>query len=65
MAQSSGTVCRSTQVDTVKRYDRADGGTIELTPVSSSDEHETIRIVPDTDDFEIIGTVVGAIIGTR
>ena len=50
---------------TIKRYHRVDDDTIELEPVSSNDEHETMRIGPATADFEIVGTVVGAIIGTR
>ena len=49
---------------TVKRYQRTRANRVELQPVSSDAENETIRIGPDTEDVEIIGIVVGAIIGT-
>ena len=50
---------------TLKRYERTDANTIELQPVSSNPEHEPITIGPTTDDAEIVGIVVGAIVGTR
>ena len=50
---------------TLKRYERIDANTIELQPVSSNPEHEAITIGPTTDDAEIVGIVVGAIVGTR
>ena len=50
---------------TLKRYQRIDADTVELQPVSSNPEHEAIRIGPTTDDAEIVGIVVGAIVGTR
>ena len=49
---------------TLKRYHRRKEGDIELQPESSNPEHEAIRIDPYTSDFEIVGIVVGAIIGT-
>lgn len=49
---------------TMKRYHHATDH-IELQPESTNREHETITIDLDTHDFEIIGVVVGAIIGTR
>lgn len=49
---------------TLKRYHRAGQECIELQPESTNPEHETIRINPTTEDFEIVGVVVGAIIGT-
>ena len=41
----------------------ADDGNVTLMPLSNSDEHVTIRVGPGAEDFKIIGTVVGAIIG--
>jgi hypothetical protein len=39
--------------------------TVELQPVSTNAEHEAIEIGPTTADVEIVGVVVGAIVGTR
>ena len=50
---------------TLKRYERIDANTIELQPVSSNPVHEAITIGPTTDETEIVGIVVGAIVGTR
>ena len=50
---------------TLKRYQRVDSRTVELQPVSSNPDHEPIRIGPTTDDAEIVGIVVGAIVGYR
>ena len=49
----------------VKRFCRTESGTIELQPDSHNPEHEAIRIDANTVDFEVIGSVVGAIVGTR
>lgn len=49
----------------VKRFRRTGPETIELQPESHNPEHKPIRITPDTVDFEIVGTVVGAIVGTK
>ena len=49
----------------LKRLQRIDADTVELQPVSTSPEHEAIVIEPTTVDTEIIGIVVGAIIGAR
>ena len=50
---------------TLKRfYRRNEYSDIELQPVSTNDEHDTIS-VDEQSDFEISGIVVGAIIGTR
>ena len=38
---------------------------IELEPESMNPEHEAIRIDPTTEDFEIVGVMVPAIVGTR
>lgn len=50
---------------TLKRYHRAGENVVELQPQSDNLEHETIRIGPESADTEIVGVVVGAIIGTR
>ena len=49
----------------VKRFVRPDEHTIELQSESHNPEHQTIRITKETDGFEVVGTVVGAIVGTR
>ena len=50
---------------TLKRYKRIETDLVELQPVSTNPEHEPIRIGPTTEDAEIVGIVVGAIVGTR
>ena len=50
---------------TLKRFARTDAEHIELQPVSTNPEHKPIRIGPTTEDAEIVGIVVGAIVGTR
>ena len=58
-------VARIGEEITLKRYYRQNGyGSIELQPVSSNAEHNTIPVDGQT-DFEISGVVVGAIVGTR
>ena len=49
----------------VKRFCRKGPDTIELQPESHNPEHKAIRISPATVGFEVVGTVVGAIVGTR
>ena len=49
----------------VKRFFRPDENRIELRPESHNPEHRPILIDPQTVDFEVVGTVVGAIVGTR
>ena len=49
----------------VKRFCRKDADTIELQSESHDPEHQPIRITPHTDGFEVVGTVVGAVVGTR
>ncbi len=44
---------------------RTEAGTIDLQPESHNPEHEAIRIDANTADFEVIATVVGAVVGTR
>ena len=58
-------VARIGQEVTLERYERIDASTVELQPVSSNPEHEPIQIGPTTVDGEIVGIVVGAIVGTR
>ena len=48
---------------TLERYHRA-RDCVERHPESHNPEHEIIRVDPDTDNFEIAGVVVGAVIGT-
>ena len=50
---------------TLKRYQRTGPKTIELQPVSNNPDHEPIQVGPTTSDAEIVGIVVGAIIGGR
>ena len=50
---------------TLKRYCRRNAETVELQPESTNPEHEPIRLDPQTTDVEIIGVVVGAIVGAR
>ena len=58
-------VARIGEEITLKRFYRPNEySNIELQPVSSNDEHDTINVDEQT-DFEISGIVVGAIIGTR
>ena len=50
---------------TLKRFQRIDAAHVELQPVSTKPEHEPIPIGPTTHDTEIVGIVVGAIVGRR
>ena len=58
-------VARIGQDVTLKRYHRESQNVIELQPVSSNTEHQPIRIEADTEDFQIAGVVVGAMVGAR
>ena len=58
-------IARTGQDITLKCFHRAGGGLIELQPRSSNPEHEPIVIDTRTDDWEIVGVVVGAMIGAR
>ena len=49
----------------VKRFCRTGPDTVELQPASNNPEHKPIRITPSTVGFEVVGTVVGAVVGTR
>ena len=50
---------------TLNRCARIDAHTVELQPVSTNPEHSPIEIGPTTGDAEIVGIVVGAIVGSR
>ncbi len=50
---------------TLKRFRRIDEHIVELRPESNNPEHETICIDALTEDFAIVGVVVGAIMGAR
>ena len=49
----------------MKRYRPTHEHLIELEPESTNPEHKSIAVDLRVEDFEILGTVVGAIIGTR
>ena len=49
----------------LRRFQRIDAATVRLHPVNPSPEHEPVEIGPTTEDAEIVGIVVGAIVGTR
>ena len=49
----------------VKRFCRKGPETIELQPESHNPAHKPLRITAQTVGFEIVGTVVGAVVGTR
>ena len=57
-------VARIGDAITLKRFHRASADAIELQPESANPEHEPIRIGP-ADDFQIVGVVVGAIVGAK
>ncbi len=48
---------------TLKRYHRADERHVELRPRSTNPDHQLICIDLSTDEFEIAGVAVGALIG--
>ena len=50
---------------TLKRFRQVSAECIELEPESTNAEHKTIRIHPTTEDFQIVGVVVGAIVGVQ
>ena len=58
-------LARIGQEVTLKRFQRIDAKTVELQPVSTNPAHKPIEIGPTTVDTEIVGIVVGAIVGTR
>ena len=58
-------MARLGQEITLKRFKRTGKPLIELQPESTNPEHEAIRIDSETEDFQIVGVVVGAIVGPR
>ena len=58
-------LARIGQEVTLKRYQRVGKNTVEFQPVSTNPEHEAITVGPTTVDAEIVGVVVGAIVGAR
>ena len=58
-------LARIGQEVTLKRFQRIDAKHVELQPGSTNPEHEPIPIGPTAHDTEIVGIVVGAIVGRR
>ena len=58
-------VARIGQDVTLMRFHRKSKDAVELQPESTNPEHRNIRIDAHTEDAEIVGVVVGAIVGTR
>ena len=58
-------IARIGQEITLKCFHRASEDRIELQPRSSNPEHKSIVIDAQTPDWEIVGVVVGAMIGAR
>ena len=58
-------VARTGQEITLKHFRQVGDEYIVLEPESTNPEHETIRIDRTTGDFQIVGVVVGAIVGAR
>lgn len=56
-------VARIGQEVTLKRYQRVDENRVELQPVSTNPGHQVIAMGPTSHDTEIVGVVVGAIVG--
>ena len=58
-------IARIGQEITLKCFHRAGPDRIELQPRSSNPEHTALAIDKTTPDWEIVGVVVGAMIGAR
>lgn len=58
-------LARNGQEVALKRFRCRDADTIALQPESSNPEHRPLRAGPDTEDFQVLGVVVRAIIGSR
>ena len=56
-------VARIEDAITLKRFHRSSGGAIELQPQSTNPEHKPITIDENVQNWEIVGVVVGAMIG--
>ena len=57
-------VARIGQKITLKRFRHVSDECVELEPESTNPKHRSIRIDAQTEDIEIVGVVVGAIMGT-
>ena len=58
-------VARLGEAATMKVFHKVSESRIELRPASHNPEHQPILITEKTTDFEIVGVVVGAIVGAR
>ena len=58
-------VARIGQTITLKRLRRIDRHCVELQPESTNPTHRSLRLDAQSEDVEIVGVIVGAIIGTR
>ena len=56
-------VARIGQEIMVRRLRRIDAGCVEFQPESTNPKHRSIRIDAQTKDIEIVGVVVGAVVG--
>ena len=56
-------VARIGQEITLKRLRRIDDKCIKLEPESTNPKHRSIPIDPQTEDVEIVGVIVGAVVG--
>ena len=56
-------VARVGQEITLKRLRRIDDACVELQPQSTNPKHRSIRIDAQTEDVEIVGVIVGAVVG--
>ena len=56
-------VARIGQEITLKRLRRIDDRCIKLEPESTNPEHRSIPINPQAEDIEIVGLIVGAVVG--
>ena len=64
-AEGDVVIARIDREITLKCFHRPAPDRVELQPRSSNPEHETIVIDKTTGDWEIVGVVVGAMIGAR
>ena len=58
-------VARIGQEIVLKRFRRLNAHVVELQPESTNPEHQPIWIDAQTEDVEIVGVVVGAVVGAR
>ena len=56
-------VARIGQEIALKRFRRIDDACVELQPESSNPKHRSIPIDAQTEDVEIVGVIVGAVVG--